>query len=541
MKIKPPPSNRLWVSFETMPKLEFDIVPIVSSRQITYGVIVRAIESRIREVLAETCVQPYWDDTPFFDTLGEDIRGGIWGYMRAGEKVEPIPVSAPLTNHGDEIEGKVDPSDSASVLTTSTAGSGQDKDRDSSDDVDAASINSYRTRTFSMSSSSPPDSGAYLGKTPPKAFSACPAVVSADNVNVNATFRKPKDINTNAASAFKTLNSSQKSPTSATSGKSDLAGLDSASSSSLRLPPKAVQRRPFSGEGKSEITRRLTDTGSGPDSPRFGPDGHNALAVGGAPIDSLPSTHTIPTSRTEPALSTQGGLTKMQWPPPPPNPNMSADKLHPNIEAAAQSGANKAAAAVQAVSSAAKAVGKWYKTRQGTNGNGGANGSNESLVGNNMGAGSGTGSGLSIPTNSSAHLAGLTSTSHIHSAAHLSSLSSSGSGSTVGGSTPAFSFPKSATSPALLSPGFTSSPSGLGSGRKTMHLREADRSEAASRPIPIGGRSSSSGLGGVSRKKSRKGGNAGVGGALSEEVLVIGRPVEGGAGGDGEGVFDWGQ
>lgn len=58
LKIKPPPSNRLWFTFETMPKIDLTIEPIVSSRQITYNVILRAIESRIREVIAETIVLP---------------------------------------------------------------------------------------------------------------------------------------------------------------------------------------------------------------------------------------------------------------------------------------------------------------------------------------------------------------------------------------------------------------------------------------------------------------------------------------------------
>jgi len=47
--IKPPPSNRIWISFETMPKLQLVLEPIVSTRQITYGIILRAIESRVRE------------------------------------------------------------------------------------------------------------------------------------------------------------------------------------------------------------------------------------------------------------------------------------------------------------------------------------------------------------------------------------------------------------------------------------------------------------------------------------------------------------
>lgn len=56
LKVKPPPSNRLWISFETMPRLDISLEPIVSSRQITYGVILRALISRIREVFGETLV-----------------------------------------------------------------------------------------------------------------------------------------------------------------------------------------------------------------------------------------------------------------------------------------------------------------------------------------------------------------------------------------------------------------------------------------------------------------------------------------------------
>ncbi|EOO01829.1 putative ph domain-containing protein [Phaeoacremonium minimum UCRPA7] len=77
-KIKPPPSNRLWFTFQQMPKIEMTIEPIVSTRQITYTVILRQIENRIKEVIAETLVLPFWDDTPFFRTEHKKWRGGIW-------------------------------------------------------------------------------------------------------------------------------------------------------------------------------------------------------------------------------------------------------------------------------------------------------------------------------------------------------------------------------------------------------------------------------------------------------------------------------
>lgn len=77
-RFKPAPSNRVWVAFEKVPKIEMKLEPIVSSRQITYGFILRAMESKIMEVIAETIVLPFWDDIPFTHTEGEAFRGGIW-------------------------------------------------------------------------------------------------------------------------------------------------------------------------------------------------------------------------------------------------------------------------------------------------------------------------------------------------------------------------------------------------------------------------------------------------------------------------------
>jgi hypothetical protein len=90
-KIKAPPSNRVWMSFQTMPKMEMVIEPIVSSRQITYTLILRQIENRIKEVFAETLVQPFWDDVPFFKTEHKAWRGGIF---QGDDAVEPGETSA---------------------------------------------------------------------------------------------------------------------------------------------------------------------------------------------------------------------------------------------------------------------------------------------------------------------------------------------------------------------------------------------------------------------------------------------------------------
>jgi hypothetical protein len=78
IRIKPPPSNRIWLTFSTTPKIDLTIEPIVSSRQITYTLILRQIENRIKEVVAESLVLPHWDDIPFFRPVDKLWRGGIW-------------------------------------------------------------------------------------------------------------------------------------------------------------------------------------------------------------------------------------------------------------------------------------------------------------------------------------------------------------------------------------------------------------------------------------------------------------------------------
>ncbi|KAK2045782.1 hypothetical protein LZ31DRAFT_233388 [Colletotrichum somersetense] len=115
-KIKPPPSNRVWLSFQSMPKMEMTIEPIVSSRQITYTIILRQIENRIKEVVAETLVQPFWDDMPFFNTEHKKWRGGIWEDDDA--VVGSSSEEANITGDGD-VEG-VDRLDETGDLSSET-------------------------------------------------------------------------------------------------------------------------------------------------------------------------------------------------------------------------------------------------------------------------------------------------------------------------------------------------------------------------------------------------------------------------------------
>lgn len=102
-KVKAPPSNRIWMSFQSMPKMEMAIEPIVSSRQITYTLILRQIENRIKEVFAETLVQPFWDDVPFFKTEHKIWRGGIFQDDDAVESSEPL-AAVPIPTEVETLE-----------------------------------------------------------------------------------------------------------------------------------------------------------------------------------------------------------------------------------------------------------------------------------------------------------------------------------------------------------------------------------------------------------------------------------------------------
>ncbi|GAA5817382.1 hypothetical protein MFLAVUS_010927 [Mucor flavus] len=99
-KLKPPPTNRYWLGFFEMPEMEWKITPIVADKQIKLSIVTNAIESRIREVMAETFVLPNMDDTSFCHSDG---KGGIFG-ERTKAKVEIGGKSKGYTDQENESD-----------------------------------------------------------------------------------------------------------------------------------------------------------------------------------------------------------------------------------------------------------------------------------------------------------------------------------------------------------------------------------------------------------------------------------------------------
>lgn len=80
LHIKPPPSNRIWYCFTSMPQMNLHIEPVVSSRSINYNLVTNTIEKKFKEAIKTSLVYPFMDDLVFFNSSKEVFRGGIWDH-----------------------------------------------------------------------------------------------------------------------------------------------------------------------------------------------------------------------------------------------------------------------------------------------------------------------------------------------------------------------------------------------------------------------------------------------------------------------------
>ena len=222
VKLKPPPSNRLWVAFEAMPHVEMSIEPVVSSRQITYGIILRAIESRIREVVAETLVLPNWDDIPITSTLHQRYRGGIWAEDRQESCQSTRPTSLLTVEPEEEAETDGPHGVESAVLENFKDDRSQSLPALLETLAPHAQARKGHKTTISLAENSETaiSTGLQKRSEPPKAIrsrsfaSAADPVLSMDNANVDASKKAENMRQTKDAASTMIEISSRSQPTS---------------------------------------------------------------------------------------------------------------------------------------------------------------------------------------------------------------------------------------------------------------------------------------------------------------------------------------
>lgn len=211
-RFKPPPSNRLWIAFDKMPEMEMSIEPVVSSRQITYNIILRAIESRIREVIAETMVLPHWDDIPFMDTEHQEFRGGIWAFtsdLAEDTHKTSVPIEEPEDEENSDGKALQVP---ASPTTKDNKSPSELLPVEATSPSSASLKSANSTKPSSDSINHGTSTGAERGEKPPMAMrsrsfaAAANPLVNLDSVNVDAVKNnKPAQQRQDASSAMMAL------------------------------------------------------------------------------------------------------------------------------------------------------------------------------------------------------------------------------------------------------------------------------------------------------------------------------------------------
>ncbi|BGP15380.1 hypothetical protein JCM10213_001428 [Rhodosporidiobolus nylandii] len=196
VKMKRPPSSRIWFGFTAPPRMSIDIEPVVSTRQIKWSLVTGPIESRIRELIAESLVLPHMDDLSFFDTRTFPTRGGIYGPCLRSEppplSAEAPPSSAPtaeedLDKEAEKEEARKEEERTGEIVPTASVETEEVKEEK------AGAVRQRRGRRGSSSASSTltttaaPTATAASTPAPPAKSSSTSSSVSSGLANLSAS------------------------------------------------------------------------------------------------------------------------------------------------------------------------------------------------------------------------------------------------------------------------------------------------------------------------------------------------------------------
>ncbi|KKY20893.1 putative uncharacterized ph domain-containing protein [Phaeomoniella chlamydospora] len=300
LRMKPPPSNRLWFTFETMPKIDLVIEPLVSTRQITYSVILRTIESKIKETIAESLVFPFWDDVPFLDTEMKEFRGGLWKEEPQESKHEEIKdedaePEPETVNQSNDIQNLKQPEERTMSMPTIPASPPNIKQRGNK------SKKSGYTNDTSFASSTGVDKVAGVAPRAIRSNSfASPADPKVTTNNANAASLRRASLNTlkkDAAAAMKEISdrSLSTSPSDSPFG-----------SPPAEKAPRSEKERTDSMSSKESLG--LTETDITPRTSSLGSNLYNTSQTSLTSGQSAVSLEGAPPKRTGTLASLSGSL-----------------------------------------------------------------------------------------------------------------------------------------------------------------------------------------------------------------------------------------